>query len=59
MSFLREGTNDFAKPSEKHDVDVRCVGPFINETEFKHNKLTSKCHRRREKYFVSMEETEF
>jgi hypothetical protein len=25
MSFQREGNNDFARPSERHDVDVVCA----------------------------------
>ena len=59
MSFQREGTNDFARPSERHDVEIRGMGPFINETDFKHNKLLSICHSRKAKYFFSMEVREF
>jgi hypothetical protein len=53
-SFQRGGTKDFARPSERHDVDAfrviyKCKG-------FQQNKLSSLCHIRRTKYFHSSKE---
>jgi hypothetical protein len=58
-SFQFEGPNEFKGPPRRQDVDVVCVGSFINVTDFQQNTLSSKYHIMRAKYFVSMQGREF